>query len=44
MDRGDEPIADTGERAQLRAQARGVHARALAAAAVLTAISLLVPQ
>jgi len=38
---GTEPIADDAVAAQLRRQARAVHARALVVAAALTALSLL---
>lgn len=40
MDQGPEPIAATAEAAQVRRQARVVHAKALAMAMVLTLLSL----
>lgn len=43
MDGGSEPITDPDELSQVRRQARRVHAKALAAAVVLTALSLLLP-
>jgi hypothetical protein len=43
MDTGPERIADLGELAQVRRQARGVHVKAALAAVVLTALSLLLP-
>lgn len=43
MDTGPEQIVDPDELAQVRRQARGVHARAVLAAVVLTALSLLLP-
>jgi hypothetical protein len=43
MDTGPEQIADPGELAQVRRQARVVHAKAASVAVVLTALSLLLP-
>jgi len=42
MDSGEVAVADDAERRQLRGQARRVHARALATAALLTAIALVI--
>lgn len=42
MDSGPEAIADPGERARLRHQARVVHGLALVAATLLTVLALLV--
>jgi hypothetical protein len=44
MDDGAKPIADESERKAVRTQASKVHARALAAAAALTAAALLLPD
>jgi len=44
MDGGPESIADPGELAQVRRQARAVHAKAALAAVVLTALSFLLPR
>lgn len=43
MDAGPERIADPDELARVRRQARGVHGKAVLAAVVLTALSLLLP-
>jgi len=39
LDTGPEPIADVAELAQVRRQARAVHIKSLATAAVLTALA-----
>ena len=44
MDGGDERVVDPEELARYRRVARRVHRRALIAAAVLTAVALLVPR
>jgi len=41
LDQGPERIADAAEAAQVRRQARAVHAKALAIAVVLTMLALL---
>jgi len=43
MDQGPETIADATELARVRAQARKVHLESLVAAAVLTALGLVIP-
>jgi hypothetical protein len=43
MDHGPEAIADAAEIARVRAQARTVHLKSLAVAAVLTALGLVIP-
>jgi hypothetical protein len=43
MDHGPGAIADAAELAQVRAQARTVHLKSLAAATVLTALGLVIP-
>jgi len=42
MDAGAEPITDPGELARVRLQARGVHAKSLLLAIVVTGILILV--
>jgi len=43
MDTGSEPITDKAELDQVRRQSRAVHLKALIAAAVLTAIAVVLP-
>jgi len=42
MDSGEAAVTDDAERSHLRAQARRVHARSLATAALLTASALVI--
>jgi hypothetical protein len=44
MDRGPEPITDRAELAQVRRQARAVHVKAVVAAAVATALLLMIAR
>ena len=42
MDAGEERIADAGEAGRVRRQARGVYVKSFIAAAILTALALLI--
>ena len=44
LDTGAEAITNSEERAQVRRQARKVHIESLVAAALLTALSLIIPK
>lgn len=44
MDSGDEQIADPNELAQVRAQSRGVHIRAVLTAAIVAGLLALLPR